>query len=115
MESDKAEQIKQEGNKLFKQGKYQEALEKYEEANKLNPSEITYYLNMAGCHHELKNYDKVIENCQYVVDNTFNFEKKLKLMVEWDLHTKKKTIGLMLFNVLKSHCLKRRIKELKKH
>lgn len=78
MESDKAEQIKQEGNKLFKQGKYQEALEKYIEANKLNPSEITYYLNMAGCYHELKDYDKVIENCQYVVDNTFNFEKKAK-------------------------------------
>jgi stress-induced-phosphoprotein 1 len=76
----KAEEIKQKGNVLFKQRNFKGALELYTEAKFLNPSEITYYLNMAGCEHALGNYDAVIENCEYVVEETYNFEKKCKAL-----------------------------------
>lgn len=74
----KAEEFKLKGNELFKQTKYSEALELFKEANTLNPKELTYNLNLAACYHKLKDYDKVIENCQIVIDETFNFEKKGK-------------------------------------
>lgn len=74
----KAEEIKQNGNTEFKKGKFAEALVFYEEAHKTNPNEVTYHLNIAACQHELKNYDKVIEHCTKVVENTNDFEKKCK-------------------------------------
>jgi len=76
----KAEEIKLKGNVLFKKQNYKEALELYTEANKLNPSEVTYYLNMAACEHSLGNFDNVIKHCEYVVEETFNFEKKCKAL-----------------------------------
>lgn len=83
MENDnvkKAEEIKLKGNDLFKNRNIQEALELYKQANELNPQEVTYYLNIAACYHELKEYDLVIENCQKVINETFNFEKKCKAL-----------------------------------
>lgn len=76
----RAEEIKLKGNELFKKGQFKEALELYKEANQLNPKEVTYYLNLAGCYHELKEYDLVIENCKRVIEETFNFEKKCKAL-----------------------------------
>ena len=74
----KAEEVKLQGNELFKKGNFKEALELYSQANKLNPAEVTYNLNLAACYHELKEYDKAIENCKIVIEETFNFEKKAK-------------------------------------
>lgn len=73
-----AEKIKLQGNELFKKKHFKEALELYGQANKLNPEELTYYLNMAACYHDLKDYQSVLSNCQHVIDNTMDFVKKSK-------------------------------------
>ena len=73
-----AEEIKQQANAQFKNKNYSEALKLYTKALEINPKEITYYLNLAACYHELKEFDKVIEECQKVIDNTNDFQKKSK-------------------------------------
>ena len=50
----------------------------YLEAINLNSSELTFYLNLAGVYHEQKQFDKAIEQCQHVLDNTFDNLKKAK-------------------------------------
>jgi len=73
-----AESIKLQGNEEFKKKNFAEALNLYTQANKMNPEELTYYLNLAGCYHELKDYQKVIENCEHVIEHTNDFQKKGK-------------------------------------
>lgn len=72
----KAEQIKLLGNEQFKKGNWQEALNFYSEAIQIYPKELALYLNRAGAHHNLKQFEKVIEDCNYVLDNTFDFQKR---------------------------------------
>lgn len=48
----KAEQIKVQGNDLYKAKKLDEALEKYLEANLLNDKELLYYGNIAAVYIE---------------------------------------------------------------
>jgi stress-induced-phosphoprotein 1 len=71
-----AEELKLKGNEAFKLKDYDTALEYYDKAIETYPKELTFYLNRAGCHHEKKQYDKVIEDCLHVADNTFDFQKK---------------------------------------
>lgn len=73
-----AEEIKQKGNNYFKNKNFKEALDLYTKASELYPKEVTYFLNKASCHHELKEFDKVVEECQKVLDNTLDFQKKSK-------------------------------------
>jgi len=73
-----AEKIKLQGNEEFKKKNFDEALKLYTQANQLNPEELTYYLNLAGCYHELKDFSMVIKNCEHVVENTNDFVKKGK-------------------------------------
>lgn len=47
-EEKEAETLKQKGNELYKQKKFQEALEAYDEAIAKNPKEILYLNNKAG-------------------------------------------------------------------
>jgi stress-induced-phosphoprotein 1 len=75
-----AEEIKVKANDLFKKHNYNEALELYKQAHELNPTEVTYHLNIAACYHQLKDYDKTIEHCQKVLDETFEFGKKCKAL-----------------------------------
>jgi len=72
----KAEEIKLLGNEEFKKGNMQEALKLYSEAIGIYPKELTFYLNRSGVYHNLKQFDKVLEDCNYVLDNTFDFQKK---------------------------------------
>ena len=78
IKSKDAEAIKLKGNEEFKKKNFEEALALYKQANEMNPSELTYYLNLAGCYHELKNYKASIESCEHVVANTNDFIKKGK-------------------------------------
>ena len=73
-----AEEIKQKGNAAFKSKNYKEALEFYTKALETYPKEVTFHLNLASCYHELKDFDKVIEECQKVIDKTNDFQKKSK-------------------------------------
>jgi serine/threonine-protein phosphatase 5 len=58
----KAEAIKNEGNELFKQAHYKDALEKYNAAIDLNPEVPTYYCNRAFCHTRMENHGLAIED-----------------------------------------------------
>ena len=69
---------KEKGNLLFVNKEYSKALEMFSAASLLNPEEPAYYLNMAACHHELKNYDKAIKNCLLAINLTTNFKKRCK-------------------------------------
>jgi stress-induced-phosphoprotein 1 len=72
----KAEEIKLLGNEQFKKGNMQEALKLYSEAIEIYPKELSFYLNRSGVYHNLKQFDKVVEDCNYVLDNTFDFQKR---------------------------------------
>lgn len=72
----KAEELKAIGNEHFKKREWEQAMKYYNDAIALYPKELTLYLNRAGVYHEFKQYEKVIEDCNYVVENTFDFVKK---------------------------------------
>ena len=50
---EKAEEARQEGNELFKGGKYPEAIAKYSDAMKRNPKNHVPYSNRAACYQKL--------------------------------------------------------------
>lgn len=64
---EKARAIKQEGNTLFGEGQYEEALSKYTEAIEVAPDghkeQAVYYNNRATCHFKLNRTDDVIADC----------------------------------------------------
>lgn len=72
----KAEELKAVGNEHFKKKEFEQALNYYNQAIEVYPKELTLYLNRAGVYHEFKEYIKVIDDSQYVIDNTFDFAKK---------------------------------------
>lgn len=57
------------GNKLFNQGKYQEALEEFEKISAENPLFYQIHLNIGNCHYELGDIEKAIEHYQIVLEN----------------------------------------------
>ena len=72
----KADEIKAKGNEEFKKKNYDEAIKYYQEAIDLYPKEMVYYLNSAKCYLEKKDYDKAIELCKHVCENSFDFSRR---------------------------------------
>ena len=72
----KADEIKAKGNAEYKNKNYDEAIKYYEQAKEIYPKEMTYYLNLSRCYMEKKDYDKSIELCTYVTENTSDFAKR---------------------------------------
>ncbi|KAI4835684.1 Hsp70/Hsp90 organizing protein [Plasmodium brasilianum] len=68
------EEHKLKGNEFYKQKKFEEALNEYNEAIKANPNEIMYHYNIAAVYMEMKNYEKSIETCIYAIENRYNFK-----------------------------------------
>jgi tetratricopeptide (TPR) repeat protein len=80
--------IKEEGNTLFKQNKYEDAIKKYYEAiqeiktstdkdkykNELNELEKQCRLNIVNCKLKTKDYDGVINECSIVLENNKCFK-----------------------------------------
>jgi len=54
-----AEAKKNEGNTLFKAGKFAEAIAKYNEATEIDPSMHTAFSNCAACHEKLGNFKEM--------------------------------------------------------
>merc|ERR1719464_821520 len=61
-----ADDFKDQGNKLYKQRKFEEALAMYDKAIEKEPNDVTYYNNKCAVWIELgeKSYSKVLETCQ---------------------------------------------------
>ncbi|EJD33033.1 protein prenylyltransferase, partial [Auricularia subglabra TFB-10046 SS5] len=60
----KAERLKEQGNQLFKQKKYQEAINLYSQAIDLNPNEPNYLTNRAAAQMALKRFKPSLADCQ---------------------------------------------------
>ena len=56
-----AEAARQEGNELFKAGKYPAAIEKYSDAMKRNPKSATPYSNRAACYQKLMEWQLALK------------------------------------------------------
>lgn len=72
----KAEDLKSKGNDHYKRKEFDQAMEYYNQAISLYPKELSLFLNRAGVYHERKEYQKVIDDCNHVIENTFDFQKK---------------------------------------
>ena len=63
-----AQKLKQLGNNAYKKRDFAIALENYGKAIDQEPTEITYYLNIAAVHLEMKNFTEcVIKYHQYLI------------------------------------------------
>ena len=52
------------GNEEFKQKNYEKAIEHYTKAIEDNPVDHTIYGNRSASYHNLKNYDKALEDAE---------------------------------------------------
>jgi small glutamine-rich tetratricopeptide repeat-containing protein alpha len=62
-EKKKAEELKNEGNNLLKDGKHQEAIDAYSKAIDLDPSNAVYFSNRAAVHLKLGDNDAALADC----------------------------------------------------
>ncbi|XP_064651491.1 mitochondrial import receptor subunit TOM70-like [Lineus longissimus] len=79
---EKANAAKNKGNKYFKAGQYDKAIECYSEAIKICPAEhktelSTFYQNRAAGYEQLKNTKKVIEDCNKALEYNSRYTKAL--------------------------------------
>merc|ERR1711937_298219 len=80
----KARLKKEEGNKLYKAKKFEEALAAYDEAFAIDPTCMTYLLNKAAVYFAQKKYDECIEECNKSLEvgkeNMAPFEDRAKAL-----------------------------------
>merc|ERR1712060_468718 len=70
-----AEEARLEGNELFKEGKYVEAIKKYEEAMKRNPKAHVPYSNRAACYQKLMEWQLALKDADKCVEMEPTFIK----------------------------------------
>jgi tetratricopeptide (TPR) repeat protein len=75
MTSRDAEQLKLEGNELFKAAKYKKALEKYNEACEFSPSVPAYWSNASACHEKLQDFKGMKRSAECCIKADRNFVK----------------------------------------
>jgi len=75
MTNPQAEALKAKGNQFFKGGQYQNAIDKYEEASKIDPNVPAYWSNAAACWEKLGNYEKMSESARNCIKADRNFVK----------------------------------------
>ncbi|OXU22816.1 hypothetical protein TSAR_004664 [Trichomalopsis sarcophagae] len=56
------------GNAAYKKKDFEEALKHYNKAVEIDPTDITYYLNIAAVYFEQKEYEKCIAQCEKAID-----------------------------------------------
>lgn len=67
MSPELAEKAREEGNELFKAGKYPAAIEKYTDAMKRNPKSATPYSNRAACYQKLMEWQLALKDAETCV------------------------------------------------
>lgn len=78
----RAEELKDQGNRLFRDGNFAQALEKYEEAQKVKRDWMVLYTNSALARLKLKDYSKALEDCGRVLEYCEVFEDGYKRSAE---------------------------------
>ncbi|XP_059381209.1 E3 ubiquitin-protein ligase CHIP [Carassius carassius] len=63
-----AQELKEQGNRMFLSRKYQEAATCYSKAINRNPSVAVYYTNRALCYVKLQQYDKALADCKHALE-----------------------------------------------
>eukprot|EP00762_Andalucia_godoyi_P000349 ANDGO_03061.mRNA.1 Hsp70-Hsp90 organizing protein len=64
----KAEALKEEGNALYKQKKFEEALKRYDDALEVMPENVAYMNNKAAVYMEQGDFDKCIKECEDAIE-----------------------------------------------
>ena len=72
---EKAEEARQEGNELFKAGKFPDAIAKYTEAMKRNPKDHVPYSNRAACYQKLMEWQLALKDAETCVGMEPTFVK----------------------------------------
>lgn len=65
---EEAQKAKAEGNKAYSKKQFAAATSHYNKAIELDPTEITYYTNLAAVHYESKDYESAVTVCEKAVD-----------------------------------------------
>ncbi len=78
-------ELKNKGNEAYKNKKFDEALNLYEEAIKLNPEEPLYYNNKAAAYIELKQYENALTEVLkaeqlFINGKVKDYSKKAKIL-----------------------------------
>ncbi|KAG9464485.1 hypothetical protein GDO78_019870, partial [Eleutherodactylus coqui] len=63
-----AQELKEQGNRLFVGRKYQEAVSCYSKAITRNPSIAVYYTNRALCYLKMQQLDKALADCKHALE-----------------------------------------------
>ena len=74
-EKSPAEQYKEAGNKLFKDGKYADAVLKYNDAIEADPEVPAFYTNRAFCHLKMENHGLAIADSTVAIELDKQFYK----------------------------------------
>lgn len=75
MSPEKAEEARQEGNELFKAGKFADAIVKYSDAMKRNPKDHVPYSNRAACYQKLMEWQLALKDAETCVTMEPTFVK----------------------------------------
>lgn len=73
-----AEEYKTQGNKLFMEGKFAEAIDKFGEAINLSietPKNAIYYSNRANCHNKMENFGLALQDASKAIEIDKNYDK----------------------------------------
>ncbi|KAK8884126.1 hypothetical protein M9Y10_043231 [Tritrichomonas musculus] len=72
-DTERAMQLKQEGNALLKEGNLDGAISKYNEAIATDPTQSTFYCNRAAVYTRKENHEKAIEDCEKAISLDPNY------------------------------------------
>ncbi|KAI2801016.1 hypothetical protein RDWZM_003933 [Blomia tropicalis] len=71
----KADQLKNNGNELMKNGKFKEALDAYTKAIEIDNTNPIYYCNRAAANSKLDNHQAALEDCRIAIKHDPNYSK----------------------------------------
>jgi stress-induced-phosphoprotein 1 len=92
---------KEKGNALYTAKKFDEAIDAYDEAIALDPTNMTFYNNKAAVYFAIKKYDEVIEMCDKAMEvgkaNMAPFEDRAKALTRCaKAYQKKNDLGMAI-------------------
>mmetsp|Transcript_116986 Transcript_116986/g.277885 ORF Transcript_116986/g.277885 Transcript_116986/m.277885 type:complete len:579 (-) Transcript_116986:123-1859(-) len=77
-EQKQADDLKAEGNRLYKKRKFSEAMEQYDKALEKAPDDLTYYNNKCAVWMEMgeENYPKVLKTCEDLISKRYEINSR---------------------------------------